>query len=39
MRVLDNSRLDVVATSLGIAEAALALTVSWLQERHVGGEP
>ena len=39
MRVLDNSRLDVVATSLGIAEAALALTVSWLQERNVGGEP
>jgi len=39
MRVLDNSRLDVVATSLGIAEAALALTVSWLQERHVGSEP
>jgi alkylation response protein AidB-like acyl-CoA dehydrogenase len=39
MRVLDNSRLDVVATSLGIAEAALALTQAWLQERHVGGEP
>jgi alkylation response protein AidB-like acyl-CoA dehydrogenase len=39
MRVLDNSRLDVVATALGIAEAALALTHTWLQERRVGGEP
>lgn len=38
MRVLDNSRLDVVATSLGIAESALALTVRWLNERQVGGE-
>jgi alkylation response protein AidB-like acyl-CoA dehydrogenase len=38
MRVLDNSRLDVAATSLGIAEAALAMTVQWLNERTVGGE-
>jgi alkylation response protein AidB-like acyl-CoA dehydrogenase len=38
MRVLDNSRLDVVATSLGIAEAALSLTLAWVQERQVGGE-
>lgn len=38
MRVLDNSRLDVVATALGIAETALALTAAWLQERHVGGD-
>jgi len=38
MRVLDNSRLDVVATALGIAEAAMALTIAWLNEREVGGE-
>ncbi|SEJ62598.1 acyl-CoA dehydrogenase family protein [Paraburkholderia diazotrophica] len=39
MKVLDNSRLDVAATSIGIAEAALALAVEWLKTRHVGGEP
>ncbi|MEX3933059.1 acyl-CoA dehydrogenase family protein [Paraburkholderia phymatum] len=39
MTVLDNSRLDVAATSIGIAEAALALAVEWLKTRHVGGEP
>ncbi|SIT48531.1 ACYL COA DEHYDROGENASE OXIDOREDUCTASE PROTEIN; putative Butyryl-CoA dehydrogenase [Paraburkholderia piptadeniae] len=39
MKVLDNSRLDVAATSIGIAEAALALAVDWLKTRHVGGEP
>ena len=38
MRVLDNSRLDVAATALGIAEAALSMTVQWLNERTVGGE-
>ena len=39
MKVLDNSRLDVAATALGIAEAALAAAVQWAQERRVGGEP
>lgn len=39
MKVLDNSRLDVAATSLGIAEAALAAAVSWSRERLIGGEP
>jgi len=39
MKVLDNSRLDVAATSLGIAEAALAAAVAWARERQVGGEP
>ena len=29
MKVLDNSRLDVAATSLGIAEAALAAVLDW----------
>lgn len=38
MKVLDNSRLDVAATSIGIAEAALAHAVGWAKERHVGGE-
>ncbi|MDM0107227.1 acyl-CoA dehydrogenase family protein [Variovorax sp. J22R24] len=39
MKVLDNSRLDVAATSLGIAEAALAAAVEWARERQIGGEP
>lgn len=39
MKVLDNSRLDVAATSLGIAEAALEAAIEWAKQRHVGGEP
>jgi len=39
MKVLDNSRLDVAATALGIAEAALAAAVQWTKDRQVGGEP
>ncbi|WP_137896268.1 acyl-CoA dehydrogenase family protein [Ramlibacter sp. 2FC] len=39
MKVLDNSRLDVAATSLGIAEAALAAAVQWARERQIGGDP
>jgi alkylation response protein AidB-like acyl-CoA dehydrogenase len=39
MKVLDNSRLDVAATSLGIAEAALAHAVDWARQRQVAGEP
>ena len=39
MKVLDNSRLDVAATSIGIAEAALSAAIEWLKERRVGGEP
>ncbi|SEB23159.1 acyl-CoA dehydrogenase family protein [Variovorax sp. YR216] len=38
MKVLDNSRLDVAATSLGIAEAALAAAVQWTHDRQIGGE-
>ncbi|HKT65416.1 MAG TPA: acyl-CoA dehydrogenase family protein [Burkholderia sp.] len=38
MKVLDNSRLDVAATSLGIAEAALGDAIDWARQRHVGGE-
>ena len=39
MKVLDNSRLDVAATSLGIAEAALGAAVQWAKTRQIGGEP
>lgn len=39
MKVLDNSRLDVAATALGVAEAALAAAVQWASQRLVGGEP
>ena len=39
MKVLDNSRLDVAATSLGIAEAALQAAAAWANQRIVGGEP
>ena len=39
MKVLDNSRLDVAATALGIAEAALADATRWMKERQIGGEP
>jgi alkylation response protein AidB-like acyl-CoA dehydrogenase len=39
MKVLDNSRLDVAATAIGIAEVALSSAIGWLKERRVGGEP
>ena len=39
MKVLDNSRLDVAATALGIAEAALAAAAQWMKDRHIAGEP
>lgn len=39
MKVLDNSRLDVAATALGIAEAALDAAVVWARERRIGGAP
>ena len=39
MKVLDNSRLDVAATALGVAEAALAAAAQWADQRLVGGEP
>lgn len=39
MKVLDNGRLDVAATCLGIAEAALSEAVAWAQQRVVGGKP
>ena len=39
MKVLDNSRLDVAATSLGLAQAALNAAVQWTRDRKTGGEP
>lgn len=39
MQVLDNGRLDVAATALGIAEAAYRAALGWVRERQVGGEP
>lgn len=39
MKVLDNSRLDVAATSLGLAQAALDAAASWVKDRLVCGEP
>jgi alkylation response protein AidB-like acyl-CoA dehydrogenase len=39
MKVLDNSRLDVAATAIGIAEAALAAAASWAKQRTIAGEP
>lgn len=38
MQVLDHSRLDVAATAIGIAEAALAAAVDWTRGREVAGE-
>lgn len=39
MKVLDNSRIDVAASSIGIAEAALEASLSWVKQRRIGGEP
>lgn len=39
MKVLDNSRIDVAANSIGIAEAAMEAAVAWARERIIGGEP
>lgn len=39
MAVLDNGRLEVAAMALGIAQAALAATVGYAQQRIIGGEP
>ena len=39
MKVLDNSRLDVAATALGIAEAALAEAATYANQRQAFGKP
>jgi alkylation response protein AidB-like acyl-CoA dehydrogenase len=39
MKALDNSRLDVAATSLGLAQAAIDASVGWAHQRTIAGEP
>ncbi|MCP4328234.1 MAG: acyl-CoA dehydrogenase [Alphaproteobacteria bacterium] len=37
MRVLDNGRVEVAGMCLGITQAAIDATLSWVEERKVGG--
>jgi alkylation response protein AidB-like acyl-CoA dehydrogenase len=39
MKVLDNGRIEVAAMCLGIAQAALDLSLAWARQRQVGGHP
>ena len=39
LKALDNGRVEVAAMCTGIAGEALALALSWVRERHVGGHP
>lgn len=39
MRVLDNGRVEIAATCIGIAEAALRAARGWARDRRVGGQP
>ena len=39
MKVLDNGRVEVAATSTGIAAAALKAAREWVQQREVDGAP
>lgn len=39
MKVLDNGRVEVAATSTGIAAAALKAAREWMQQREVDGAP
>ncbi|MBV8910944.1 MAG: acyl-CoA dehydrogenase family protein [Gammaproteobacteria bacterium] len=39
MKVLDNGRIEVAAMCLGIAQAALDLSLGWVRQRQVGGHP
>lgn len=39
MKVLDNGRIEVAAMCLGIAQAALDLSLEWVRQRQVGGHP
>jgi alkylation response protein AidB-like acyl-CoA dehydrogenase len=39
LKVLDNGRIEIAATCIGIAEAAFAAACAWAKERQVGGEP
>ncbi|HZX82851.1 MAG TPA: acyl-CoA dehydrogenase family protein, partial [Reyranella sp.] len=39
MKVLDNGRVEVAATSTGIARAALDASIAWVKQREVDGGP
>jgi alkylation response protein AidB-like acyl-CoA dehydrogenase len=39
MKVLDNGRIEIAATAIGIAEAALEAALAWARQRKVGGAP
>lgn len=39
MEVLDRGRVEVAAMSLGIANAALQASLSWVRERQIGAKP
>lgn len=39
MRVLDRGRVEVAALALGICQAALSATLSWIAQRQVDGKP
>lgn len=39
MEVLDKGRVEVAATSLGIARAAMETTLGWVKERQIGKKP
>lgn len=39
MKVLDNGRIEIAATCVGIAEAALSAATSWAKQRIVNGAP
>ncbi|PRA61976.1 acyl-CoA dehydrogenase [Pseudomonas sp. MYb187] len=39
MEVLDRGRVEVAAMSLGIANAALQASLSWVRERQIGPKP
>lgn len=39
MKTLDNGRIEIAATSTGIAKAAHAAAVTWMKDRKVGGSP
>ena len=39
MQVLDRGRIEVAALALGISQAAMILTLGWIKERQVDGQP
>lgn len=39
LKVLDGGRLEIAACAIGIAEAALAASLAWVQQRRIGGVP